>query len=128
MELTSENVFAVIDDCFAGKDALPVNTITIAGVRVDYIFNPKKVQAHKQNIESMIDQLPLMFRSTGDGAGLGGSFLDMVIDINNNQWTDLHGVAEGLLALGIAIGKMDYNLPRSLWHALPGGMPYVYIK
>ena len=34
---------------------------------------------------------------------------------------------EDLFCLGIAIGKVQYCLPRETWSLLPGGVPYLMI-
>ncbi len=34
---------------------------------------------------------------------------------------------EALVVLGIASGFVKYPMPREMWSALPGGMPYIVI-
>jgi len=34
---------------------------------------------------------------------------------------------EQLVCLGIAIGRVGYNLPKENWDILPGGVPYIVI-
>ena len=56
------------------------------------------------------------------------SFLDACMDKHGNQWTDFHQTMEQLVQLGIAIGEVEYCLPRDLWSALPGGVPFLVVK
>jgi hypothetical protein len=39
----------------------------------------------------------------------------------------MHQRVEQLVQLGIAVGKIRYLLPRDMWDALPGGMPYFVV-
>jgi len=65
--------------------------------------------------------LPEQFKGS---AGGGWSFLNACDDKHGNQWTDLHLRMEQLFQLGIGIGKVKCLMPRAMWSALPGGMPY----
>jgi hypothetical protein len=55
------------------------------------------------------------------------SFLNACVDKHGNHWGE-HPSVEQLLVLGVAIGKIEYCLPREYWRALPGGVPYFMIK
>jgi hypothetical protein len=66
-----------------------------------------------------------VFKESGGG---GCSFLVLCETKDGEQWTGLHETMAKLLYLGLGTGLMEYNLPRNLWRALPGGMPYVLIK
>ena len=52
----------------------------------------------------------------------------MCNDKDGNQWTGFHQRMEQLLMLGIGLGLMEIQVPRNLWEAFPGGMPYVVFK
>lgn len=125
MELTQQNVMTIICDSFAGRDADESKCIIAKCIMADYVFAPEKIEAYRADIDSMISQLPEPFYTSIGG---GWSFLNFVENKNGEMWTDRHIVAESLLALGIAIGKMAFCTPRETWDHLPGGMPYVYIK
>jgi len=56
------------------------------------------------------------------------SFLNACQDRNGNQWTDLHQRMEQLFVLGQAAGFVSCLLPRDMWAALPGGMPYYVVS
>ena len=120
MQLTSENVEAVFKDCLA-------NTAehTLKGVLIEVAFNREKIAEHEQDIMQMLMQLPKEFHRPG---GCGWSFLNMCIDKNGNQWTDFHQTQDKLVCLGRSIGAVEFMMPRDLWKALPGGMPYIVIN
>jgi hypothetical protein len=73
----------------------------------------------------MLAELPDMFKESGGG---GWSFLNACDDRHGNQWTGLHQRMEQLFQLGIGIDKVECQLPREVWPALPGGMPYYIVK
>lgn len=126
MQLTAENVNNIFTECLsAGDPDTGANEIIGNGVIQDFQFNRQKLNSRRNDIESMIDQLPDVFKQSVGG---GWSFLNIVDNKDGEQWTDLHQTAEQLLALGTAINKMGFNAPKTLWPSLPGGMPYVYIK
>ncbi|NCP46899.1 hypothetical protein COT86_02060 [Candidatus Collierbacteria bacterium CG10_big_fil_rev_8_21_14_0_10_43_36] len=88
-------------------------------------FNPDRLNSHKAEIEAMLDELPDEFKKSGGG---GMSFLNACNDKHGNQWTNFHQTMEQLFQLGIAIGKVECLLPREIWSALPGGMPYYVVN
>lgn len=129
-------------DCIWGHvvdpDNPPDGAVIIKGVIRDFVLNVDKVAEHDQDIVSMLDQLPREFRSKESGGEGGWSFLNAcaVRDPDNDtvpfdqlpQWTGLHQKMEELVVLGIAADRAQWQLPRQLWSALPGGMPYFVVK
>lgn len=120
MQLTSENVEAIFKDCLANT-----TEYVLKGVLIEVAFNREKIAEHEQDIMQMLMQLPTEFHRPGGG---GWTFLNMCIDKNGNQWTDLHQMQDKLVCLDRAIGAVEFLLPRDLWKALPGGMPYIVIN
>lgn len=120
MRLTSENVEAVFKDCLANT-----TEYELKGVLIEVAFNREKIAKHEQDIMQMLMQLPEQFHRPGGG---GWTFLNMCIDKNGNQWTGLHQMQDKLVCLGRAIGAVEFLLPRDLWKAMPGGMPYIVIN
>ena len=72
----------------------------------------------------MLENLPLDFQENSGG---GMSFLKACDDQEGNQWTGLHRRMEELFVLGTGLGKVKCLMPRELWAALPGGMPYYVV-
>ena len=130
--LTPEKVETVLADCFYmdGSDwADRTDMIIVQGVINSFAFDPAKVEAHAEQIHEMLMQLPDDFHETLEGGTPGGgtSFLNMCVRKDDVLWTGLHMVQEQLLVLGLASGWARYSLPRSMWPALHGQMPYVTV-
>jgi len=88
-------------------------------------FHPDRIKDNENNISSMLSELSDDFMKNKGG---GMSFLKMCDDKNDNQWTHLHKTMEQLVLLGLSIDKVSYLMPREMWAAFPGGMPYIVIK
>lgn len=94
------------------------------GIVGTYCLHPGRVDDHKLEIGMMLENLPVEFQEKGGG---GWSFLNACDDKDGNQWTGLHRTMEHLFILGMAIGRVKPLLPRELWVAFPGGMPYYVV-
>jgi hypothetical protein len=55
------------------------------------------------------------------------SFLNACMDRHGNHWAE-HQTIDFLLCLGLATDQVAFCLPREIWAALPGGMPYFVVK
>jgi hypothetical protein len=84
-------------------------------------FDPAKIQRARPRIDDMLDELDPKFAQ-------GWSFLNLCWDRHGEQWTGFHLVVEQLVQMGMAIGRVRYCLPRDMWSALPGAMPYVIVS
>lgn len=125
MQLTSTNVETVFNKCLYTEGEDTTGHIRADGILNNVGFNPVRLEENKANIASMLEDLPVSFyQNTGGGM----SFLNFVLNKAEEQWTDMHGTAEMLLLLGLAIGELEYCLPREMWGILPGSMPYLVIK
>lgn len=118
MTLTGENVRATIRACLA-EETLE-RLVIVRVVMRTFGFVRAKLEERTQDITDMLAQLPDgFFQGRGDGA----SFLQACETRDGVQWGG-HASMEELFALGMAIGRATCLLPRELWGALPGGMPY----
>lgn len=125
MKLTAENVKMIFFDCLFKKGELIENPIKAEGIISTFGFHSKRVDKNKDEIYDMLKQLPSSFQKKSGG---GMSFLNACDDKDGNQWTGFHQTMEQLVVLGIAINKVKYNLPKEMWKAFPGGMPYFVIE
>lgn len=100
----------------------PESTIVAEGICLKIGLHSGRVAEKKEIIKELLDFMPQEFHKNGGG---GWSFLNLCEDKNGNQWTGLHDIMERLIMLGMAVGMASYLVPRDLWYALPGGMPYV---
>lgn len=109
-----------------GGDALvkiPADAIKVEGIMNTFMFDPKRVAGNREKINDMLDQLPDEFHL---GKGGGMSFLQACMDRDGNHWGE-HINMDELFVIGQAIGRVKYLLPREVWSALPGSMPYLVV-
>lgn len=126
MELTSDNVQTVLEDCLFDHDPSDLEKETspcVEGIMATFHFDPKKLSLHKENICSMLSELPDSFQQNSGG---GMSFLNACVTRKGNQWGE-HNSMDLLFMLGTAIGKVKCCMPREMWSVLPGGMPYYVV-
>ena len=131
MKLTAENVHAVMTDVLFKPEemmhlkngAAPDNAVLVEGIIQNFGFHSERLNNHKEDITSMLTELPDQFRSDVGG---GWSFLAGCLDRDGNQWGEQRSV-EALFCLGIAIGKAQWLLKADA-HLLPGGVPYFVIN
>ena len=123
--LKSSRVEEIFRDCLYKVGESTDDHIPVEGIVIHVGLNPTRVQDHRTEIESMLGELPDEFKASGGG---GWSFLNACNDRHGRQWTDYHQRMEQLFILGMAIGKVELQLPRELWNVLPGGMPYYIVK
>lgn len=119
----------VLIDCLFKEEEIVdgkpiVEPVKVVGIMREFGFHPGRLESHKEEINGMLDQLPEKFH---EGVGGGYSFLNACMDKEGNQWGE-HSTVELLMCLGTAIGRVAYCLPREIWGALPGGMPYFVVK
>lgn len=120
--LTSSHVSAVFEDCLFREGEDTSDAVVAEGVIATFGFHPQRLVGHKAEIGAMLAELPSDFQLNGGGGGW--SFLNACLRRDGEQWTGEHRVMEQLFALGLAVGYVTCLLPREVWPALPGGMPY----
>lgn len=125
MKLTAEKVRETFMKCLFKDDEPTENHKIGEGVRTKVGFHPERLKEAEPIISELLDELPAEFKKNGGG---GWSFLNLCQDKHGNQWSDSHKNVDELVALGNAIGKLTYLMPREMWSALPGGMPYLVIN
>ena len=123
MKLTTENVESLFLDCLF-RDGEDTSNPAVAEVVMSKIgFNRERIESHKGEIGEMLMELSDDFHSDKGG---GMSFLNACMTCDGEQWGE-HRSIDQLLALGIASGQAKMLLPRAMWSALPGGMPYFVV-
>jgi hypothetical protein len=125
--INSQRVRDIVGDCLVETpegETLPINTVFVEGILHTYAFRPDKLIEHHAEVRGMLELLPDAFRVEVGG---GWSFLNACDDRNGVQWTGEHWCMEMLFCLGIGMGLAKWLLPKDMWSALPGGMPYVGI-
>lgn len=129
MELNLQNVSAVVQDCLFRDNELvgggpPDDAVIAKGLATNMGFHPDRLESQRENILSMIGELPdTFFEETGGG----WSFLNLPTRKDGSLWGEQRD-AEVLFLLGLAIGKMRYLIEdRETWKSMPGGVPYVVV-
>jgi len=124
MELTANNVETIFTASLFDDDADKSNAVIVEGIRAKFGFDPKKLEENKENISSMLDELPDEFKKNSGG---GMRVFNAGMTKNGNQWGE-HQNVEQLFCLGMAIGRVELLMPREMWQILPGGMPYYCVN
>ena len=121
--LNAQRLEEILVDCLF-KDGEPTDSaVTAQAVTLDLSFHPGRLANHKAEILDMLNELPADFH---DEAGGGMSYMHAGKTKYGDQWAE-HPTIDKLLVLGIATEQAQILLPRDLWHALPGQMPYFSI-
>jgi hypothetical protein len=145
MKLTADNVVEVFMDCLFTEDemiAIGLEHYTAeqvlamedppflvaSGIVNDVALHPERLETHRGEVREMLRQLPKEFQSVSAGGGGGWSFLNMCMRDDGEQWTGLHRTQEHLATLAIALKEGSWLLPREMWEAFPGGMPYFSVS
>jgi len=123
MKLSAKNVQTVFEKCLSVSQG-ELDLLYVEGIMGTYDFRKSKIDEHAEDIASMFKELPDQFQKHGGG---GTSFLNACQNNAGEQWTGLHRRMEELFVLGIAANKVKSVMPRELWSALPGGMPYYVV-
>lgn len=116
----------VLKDCLyrdeeIGDGKVPDDAVVVSGVVNTFALHPARVVAHKADIAALCNELPDTFQRSGGG---GWSFLNLCQTKDGELWGE-HRNCEQLVVLAIASGQGSYPLPREMWSALPGSVPYV---
>jgi hypothetical protein len=119
--LTAERVEKLFRECLAPS---PEGAILVQGVINTAAFRPEVIETHRDEIRALLAELPEPFQENGGG---GWSFLNACDDSHGNQWTGMQQTMEHLFMLGLAICEVVELVPRELWSALPGGVPYYMV-
>ncbi len=103
----------------------PPGTIIAQGITFSVGFHPGRLESHVGEIRELLAQLPDEFMY--DGPDGGTTFLNAHVRKDGFHWGG-HPQMQELMLLGLATKKIAYCMPRDLWSALPGGLPYFMVK
>ncbi len=124
MKLTAKNVGMVTRACLSDDTSISLGErVEARGVLHSFMFDKAAIERCREDIDSMLDQLPATFHQ---GRGDGWWFLNACETKDGERWGE-HIHVEQLFCLGIATGRVVFTLPRDMWPVHPGGMPYVSI-
>lgn len=99
----------------------PSDCVIVEGVIGKFGFHPGRLESHREEVISILREMDSNFFASSGG---GYTFLNLCQDKNGNQWGEHQNCNELVgLVIGLKLGK--YCLPREMWSALPGGVPYI---
>jgi hypothetical protein len=124
MTLTPQAVATLLAACRIGLLHDDGDLVRTEGIVGAFSFSKARIAEHTSQIGVLLAELPDEFQA---GKGGGWSFLNACNDRHGNLWTGEHRTMEALFCLGIAAGKAKWLMPREMWDAFPGGMPYVVV-
>ena len=126
MPLTADRVNTIFAQAIASQEEIDAEKAVLTDVLVGVVgLVPERLEPFREEIGEMLHELPETFHMDKGG---GWSFLEACNDRHGNQWTGLHRTMAELFALGVATDQAVCLLPRAMWSALPGGMPYYGVK
>lgn len=125
MKLSTENLENVIIKCLFNEGEDTSIAVRGEGVHIKIGFHPERIKQQRENIKSMLLDLPEQFMATKGG---GYTFLNACDNKEGVQWTGMHSEVDKLVALGQAADLVYFTMPREMWDVLPGGMPYFTVK
>ena len=119
--LSPQRVLTAYKACLFNDGEDTSNHIPVEGIMFSVGFHPGRLKMRTPEIAAMLRELPDEFKVDQGG---GMSFLDACMDRNGRLWTGDHATMDKLFQMGVAVGIAKCLLPREMWEALPGGMPY----
>lgn len=124
-KLTASRVNELFATCLSQHPLanLDDDDIIIEGIKMNVAFSKKALAIVSDDIKALISQLPENALDTSEGKGM--SFISLCNDKDGELWTGFHRIIEELVMLALGINCCSYLLPKELWKALPGGMPYL---
>ncbi len=117
-----DEIEEALKDSFADSEENP-NLIKVEATINVYGLDKEKLETHREFVIETLKQLPPEFMKTTGG---GWSLMNMVADKDGNQWGEQY-MADALYVLANGLGLAAFTLPRAMWEALPGGMPYITV-
>lgn len=123
MLISSETVNNIFHDCLFRDEEPHDEYIVAEGITLSVGFHPKRIESHADEIHDILMNLPTEFHENSGG---GYSFIYMVMDRGHEHWCG-QKTAQELMLLGIASGWLSVLVPKDLWEAFPGGVPYVVV-
>jgi len=125
--MSAKRIDAIFKDCLFRSEELKNGSpdgefVDVEGLVSRFGFHPGRLKFYRADLIEMIDGgVKSEFLQSGGG---GYSCLSLCEDKDGVLWGE-HRNMEQFLSLCIGLGLARYCLPREIWSAFPGGMPYV---
>ena len=102
-----------------GEDT--TNNVRVEGITNIFHLHPKRLEEQRELVKACLAELPPIFKE-------GYSFLKLCENKHGDHWTGMHKTCQELVVMAVGLNLMSYCLPREVWPALPGGVPYVIVN
>lgn len=127
--ISAKRIDEILMDCLFKSEEIhdgkiPENNVIAEGITMNIGLHRERLESYREEVKEFLAQLPSDFFLNEGG---GTSFLQACVDKDGDQWGEHHNM-EQLFLLGQALGYVKCLLPRTVWPALPGGMPYYQIN
>ena len=123
MLINPNRIHEIFLDCLFKEGEDHSQYISASGLTISVDFHPERIEKYSDEIHNILLNLPKEFQEDEGG---GYTFLNMVLDKENNHCME-QSTAQELLLLSMGSGWADNLLPREVWSALPGGVPYIIV-
>ena len=126
-----QEVEAAFQDCsyreeeLDGARRVPEGAVVALGVIGRFELHPGRLEERRIQVMEWLKALPHQFHKSVGG---GSSFLNACNQWDGVQWTGQNQDMDRLFILGMGLGLVESQVPREMWSALPGGMPYYVIS
>jgi hypothetical protein len=125
-EIVNDSLFRDSEMSTKSKPKNEADQILVDSMIVRFGFHRERLASHCDEVREMLSLLPAPFHHDRGG---GWSALNLCNQEDGQQWTGFQTSTDLLVALGIGLGMVRFCIEdRTVWRALPGGMPYVEIK
>lgn len=114
------------DDEVPADGSLPEAAVVVETFRGKVGLHRDRLASKREEIAAIVRRLEPSFRRVGEGAGHGMSFMRLPFFADGEHWAE-HPTCDELLGLAFGLGMGGFLMPRKMWGALPGGMPYLWL-
>lgn len=123
--IDATRVVEMFIDCLYGEDEDVSGALVVEGIVSRFGFNKVALESHRAEVRTMLLDLPDSFMKSKGG---GMSFLNACTTRDEELWTGFQQTVDQLICMGIGLGLAEYMLPREMWSAFPGSVPYVVVN
>lgn len=123
MELTSEHVQAIFDDClYRDEDEGEVQVVD--SITYQFEFDRERLETHESSLRLMLSQMSALFFEDRGG---GHTHQSLVRRRDGFEWGESLDV-DKLIGLSLGLDLVAFNFPREAWPGIGETAPFVKIR
>lgn len=124
--LRADDVHDAFIYCLVKREEAPdgqpsEDAVLLEGISLNVELHKARLEEQREKVLGWIDDIPEGFLREKGG---GWTFLNLTMTKQGDQWCE-QPTAQALMLMAMGLGYAQYQLPRDIWRALPGGVPYV---